>query len=382
MRGAGSIVGGGRLKGMVLVGIVACSVAVLLAVSQRAEAYIYWSNQTAGSIGRANTNGTGVNQSFITGLGRVVDVAVDDYHIYWTLLASDNVGRASLDGTNVKPNFITGCTNASGLAIYNDHIYWANSNGYIGRAGTDGSGVNQHWIDCDGESPFCLTGHAGYYYWAWYPAYHAEPNIARCNPPTASGGKVHYTNILGDYWIYPVYGLCATASHLWWRSDGVIGRAGTPDGISPDRDYITGLEGYGSGLAVLDNHIYYTTTGFYEGPANIGRVGTDGSSLNNAFITGCQTPSGVAADSRGPSTSLAAAADEIGASGLPLSVTIPLALKLKSARAAYDRGLVRTASLLVESAISQIRVQSGARIPTETAERWMTGLRLLKVHVV
>ncbi len=375
-------IGSKRLGGVFGIALLLCTLALLLVMSQRADAYIYWTNQTAYSIGRANTNGTGVNQSFITGLGRVVDVVVDDYHIYWTTLGHGEIGRASLDGTNVNPNFITGCASPSGLTIYNDHILWANYTGTIGRAGTDGTGVNQHWIDCDGETPYCLTGHAGYFYWAWYPPAYSCPNISRCNPPTSNGGTVHYTDILGDYWINPVYALCATASHLWWRSDGAIGRAGTPDGISPDRDYITGLEGYGSGLAALDNHLYYTTTGFYEGPANIGRVGTDGSGLNNAFITGCQTPSGVAADDRGPSASLAAASRDIAAAGLSPSVTTPLVLKLQAARAAYDRGIAKAARALVDSAISQIKAQSGRRIPTETAGRWTTALRLLLVHIV
>ena len=69
-----------------------------------------------------------------------------------------------------------------------------------------------------------------------------------------------------------------------------------------------GLEGYGSGLAEYNDYLYYTTTGFWEGPANIGRVKNDGSGLNNAYITGCSTPSGVYVDGRSAATSVAALA--------------------------------------------------------------------------
>jgi hypothetical protein len=370
-----------RSRGAVLLALIVCSSALLLALAQRAEAFVYWTNQTGYSIGRANTSGTGVNQGFITGLGRVVDVVVDDYHIYWTRLGYGEIGRAGLDGTNVNPSFITGCSSPDGLAIYNDHIYWANYTGTIGRAATDGTGVNQVWIDCK-ATPYNLTQHAGYFYWEWYSPAVSTPFVARMNPTTSSGGTVSHSNILGDYWIHPVYGLCATASHLYWRSDGAIGRASTPYGLSPDRNFITGLEGYGGGLAALDSHLYFTTTGFLEGPANIGRVGTDGSGLNNDFITGCQTPSGVAADDLSAATSVAGVAQQIAGARLPKRLVSRLVQKLRDARAALRGGHPKTALNILDATINEIRAQAGRKIPAATAERWITVLRLIKVHVV
>jgi hypothetical protein len=288
------------MRGLVLLGLLICSSALLLALAPRAEAFIYWTNQTGHSIGRANNNATGVNQNFITGLGRVFDIVVDDYHIFWT--GWNSIGRASLDGTNVNNSFITGIT-PTGLTLYDHHVYWSDYSGYIGRVGTDGTGINRTWINCK-ATPYCVTQHAGYFYWEWWSPTHSNPYIARDNP-TADGGTVTHTNILGDYWIYDAAALCATASHLWWRSDDNIGRASTPYGLNPDRNYISGLEGYNGGLAAYDDHLYYTTTGFWEGPANIGRVKNDGSGLNNAYITGCLTPSGVYVDGGSAATSVA-----------------------------------------------------------------------------
>jgi centrosomal CEP192-like protein/low-density lipoprotein receptor class B len=113
--------------------------------------HIYWSNASAanGSIGRANLDGTGVNQSFITGTNHPVAVAVDSGHIYWTNSFSGTIGRANLDGTGVNQSFITGANNPTGLAVDSGHIYWANRNAFpatIGRANLDGTSVNQGFI--------------------------------------------------------------------------------------------------------------------------------------------------------------------------------------------------------------------------------------------
>jgi sugar lactone lactonase YvrE len=125
--------------------------------------HVYWSNFCAdpslgcasdddpptGSIGRANLDGSGVDQAFIGGLGGPEAVAVDSQHIYWSgwypagLGASATIGRANLDGTGVEPAFIgLGEDGATGLAVDGAHIYWSTGlGGTIGRANLDGTGV-------------------------------------------------------------------------------------------------------------------------------------------------------------------------------------------------------------------------------------------------
>ena len=77
-------------------------------------------------IGRANLDGTGVNQSFITGVSSPTGVAVDAGHVYWANVAADTIGRANLDGTGVNQSFITGAGGPCGVAVDAGHIYWAN----------------------------------------------------------------------------------------------------------------------------------------------------------------------------------------------------------------------------------------------------------------
>jgi uncharacterized protein YjbI with pentapeptide repeats len=99
-------------------------------------------------------------------------LAVDYQHIYWTNLNAGTIGRANLDGSNVNPNFITGANtnNSWGVAVDDEHIYWASTLdqsafpqglGTIGRANLDGSDPNQSFITadtsvgtgCDQQSP-------------------------------------------------------------------------------------------------------------------------------------------------------------------------------------------------------------------------------------
>jgi streptogramin lyase len=119
-----------------------------LALVTRADAFVYWTNGNA--IGRANLDGTGVSQSFITGASAPQGVAVDSGHIYWANFNGQSIGRANLDGTGANQNFIafncgTFCSiQPAGLAIDADFIYWTKFNQLsIGRANLDGTGVNQ-----------------------------------------------------------------------------------------------------------------------------------------------------------------------------------------------------------------------------------------------
>src|SRR5919201_4463873 len=79
-----------------------------IAFAPRAEALIYWANSDGGggTIGRANLDGTGVNQSFITGASHPCGVAVNSSHVFWGNDSGSSVGRANLSGTGVSQGFI------------------------------------------------------------------------------------------------------------------------------------------------------------------------------------------------------------------------------------------------------------------------------------
>ena len=161
-------------------------------------AYVYWGG--GGAIGRANLDGTGVDQAFITGAsaGGGAGVAVDAAHVYWTNGLGDTIGRANLDGTGVEQSFVTGARFPAGVAADAAHVYWAHApaayTGAIGRANLDGTGVDQSFITFD-----LITG-------------------------------VPFTR-----------GLAVDAAHVYWASggNGAIGRANL-DGTGVDPSFITG----------------------------------------------------------------------------------------------------------------------------------------------
>ena len=179
---------------------------------------IYWTNNFSETIGRANLDGTGVDQNFITGGSNLVAVTVHGDYLYWTnvgpgglgnawigqskldgsqvhqqfilaggaagiaadrtylywtndgeagsLGGGQSVGRAKHDGTGIEESFITGANNPNSVAVNDTHIYWANAGGgTIGRANLDGTGVNENFIT-GVEGPQDVKVADGHIYWA------------------------------------------------------------------------------------------------------------------------------------------------------------------------------------------------------------------------
>jgi len=77
-------------------------------------------------MGRANLDGTAVNQSFISGAtypDGMVAIAAGPGHVYWTNGRYQNgnwnyyIGRANLDGSGVDQSFISGANGNGGIAV-------------------------------------------------------------------------------------------------------------------------------------------------------------------------------------------------------------------------------------------------------------------------
>jgi hypothetical protein len=156
----------------------------------------WWAPSSPTAIGRANVDGTGVDDRFITGLAiprspafQTADpcgIAVAGEYIYWMYGAESRkpapIGRANLDGTGVDKRFITGVPNGScAIAVDGGHIYWGNG-GFLGRANLDGTGVNRRFIPTPGGA--CgVAVYRGHIYWRQLTRRGAHPSatIGRAN---------------------------------------------------------------------------------------------------------------------------------------------------------------------------------------------------------
>ena len=111
--------------------------------------YIYWSDNTAGWIGRARLSDGYPEPSWINssaGEQNPCGIAVTSSHIYWTAAATGQILSADLDGSNSNV-LISGLAEPCGLTVHGSKLYWVNgglahsASATIGRANLDGSAV-------------------------------------------------------------------------------------------------------------------------------------------------------------------------------------------------------------------------------------------------
>jgi hypothetical protein len=285
-----------------------------------AAPYLYWANGKT-TIGRARLDGTGVEQSFVSGTGRrPCEVALDREHIYWGEALGGKVGspdkggaigRANRDGSGVNAEFIpTPAHHGCGVAIAGSHIYWTSwackivpgrgcwwapsSPAAIGRANVDGSGVDDRFITdlaiprsaaFQTADPCGIAVAGKYIYWI-YAAESGKPvTIGRANLDGTGVNKRFITGVTVGCAIVVVGG------HIYWTNAGftdtpAIGRANL-DGTGVNQHFIR-TAGIPCGVAVYQSHVYWgqSTGGSAHSSTTIGRANLDGSAVNNQFITG------------------------------------------------------------------------------------------------
>jgi hypothetical protein len=278
-------------------GVVAVLVLLALALASRANGSVYWGNSIgpgSDAVARANNDGTGVDQSFITGINAPCGVAVDGTHIYWTN-SEGTIGRANLDGTGVDQSFITDINAPCGVAVDGTHIYWTDlafdgGSDRIGRANLDGSGVNEEFIS-GADSPVAVAVDQAHLYWA------NNGNLQTIARANLDGTGVDQNFIDGGG--LPC-GVAVDSAHIYWTSFSTtdIGRANL-DGTGVDPSFVDGGDFLPCGVAVDSAHIWWTSANTNaDDPAGdaIGRANIDGSGANPTFTTGVHVTGGLAAD--------------------------------------------------------------------------------------
>jgi hypothetical protein len=251
-----------------------------------AEPFIYWANLNilafdGTTIGRANLDGTGVDDSFITGAAGPCGVAVNSSHVYWQNSGLQTIGRANLDGSGADQGFIDLDAQNCGVAVDDEHVYWAASQ-RIGRANLDGTGVEQQIVSTPANNCGVAVDDA-HVYWLNGPT----NAIGRADLDGGNPDPTFIEGLNGNS-----CGVTADAAHVYWGNNSSIGRANL-NGSSPDGDFIPGDGGNPSTPVVDDKHVYWANAANFSGDS-IGRANLNGSAVDQDFITGLLGPVGLA----------------------------------------------------------------------------------------
>jgi hypothetical protein len=249
-----------------------------------ANAGVYWGSMGGNTVGRANSDGSGVEPSLITGASQPWGVAVDGTHLYWANFTGHTIGRSNLDGTEVEQSFIEN-VEPTALAVAAGHIYWTDDGPRsIGRAKLDGTEVEREFIA--GAGTFAgLAANSEFLYWG-HPS--GEGAIARARLD-GSGFEEEFIDPAGP--LIP-YGVAADGGHVYWANsmNDSIGRADLSGG-SIEEEFIPNA--HPAGVAVDADYIYWGKASL---PQAIGRADIDGSNIQSAFVPGVEEAFGLAAD--------------------------------------------------------------------------------------
>ena len=177
--------------------------------------HIYWDNVGGNTIGRANLDGSGVDQRFITGAHAPVGVAVDSGAPgFRANNLDDSIGRANLDGSGVDQSFIS-AKDPCGPAVNATHLYWGTGLGdTIGRASLSGTGVDRKFIS--GTTFAC-------------PLALDAAHLDRAGLSTIGRAKLNGTGVERSF-IHGqdlTTGVAVDAAHVYWANGigAMIGRA-------------------------------------------------------------------------------------------------------------------------------------------------------------
>lgn len=216
--------------------------------------YLYWT--ALGGIGRRKLDGEGIYPATIVPhLDGPCGLTLDQGHIYWGNPGhpppgprAGSLGRANLNGSELISAFVTGIERPCDVTVGGGHVFWIERGFYqegggVGRAGLDGSSPQRPFIPFPSRNLSCgLTASGGYLYWGQGEA------IARAN---LEGGEANDT-FIPDAGV--VDGIAVQAGRIYWAAKwpggtSSIGRANL-DGSEADPTWIPSGEPELGGVAV------------------------------------------------------------------------------------------------------------------------------------
>ena len=253
-------------------------------VQQARSDFMYWADQNAGEILRANLDGTG-QQTLASGQRAPTGIALDlaAGKMYWTNQANPgDIRRANLDGTGQEILLVEIAPAGIALDVAKGKMYWTRPSGMdIRRANLDGTEMEILVTGQSNPSGIALDLAAAKMYWA---------NQLR-------GNTIWQANLDGTGQLILLSGLpepvdialdIAVGKMYWTDFQGDIRRANL-DGTGQET-IITGQIGaFGVDLDLADGKIYWTRDSIGR---DIQRANLDGTEME-ILVTG-NNPAGIA----------------------------------------------------------------------------------------
>ena|ERR1700733_2390447 len=169
-----------------------------------AGGWLYYVDQNA--IGRVRFNGTGLTRRFIrlpqeNGGGVAQGLATDGSHLYFSRCQTGEIGRVALSDTSLNLGFIKLPKNAcpQQLAVGNTHIYWTELGGHVGRAGLNGLGAADTWLNIrETQGPFNVAADNAGVFWDWGGAAGAPMYVGTASA-NGTGVRTHFLTGQGAF---------------------------------------------------------------------------------------------------------------------------------------------------------------------------------------
>jgi DNA-binding beta-propeller fold protein YncE len=254
-------------------------------VQQARSDFMYWADQNAGEILRANLDGTG-QQTLASGQRAPTGIALDlaAGKMYWTNQANPgDIRRANLDGTGQEILLVEIAPYGIALDVANGKMYWTRPIGRdIRRANLDGTGMEILVTGQNEPAGIALDVAAAKMYWA----------------NQLSGNTIWQANLDGTgQLILPLSGLrepvdialdIAEGKMYWTDFQGDIRRANL-DGTGQETIVTGQIGAFGVDLDLANGKIYWTRDSIGR---DIRRANLDGTEME-ILVTG-NNPAGIA----------------------------------------------------------------------------------------
>jgi len=311
-----------------LLGLLAAGMAAAAPLTASAADQIFVVNAGAFSVGKYASDGTVIDDSFISGFSHPIGIAVSGGYLLVSSITEGSVQRFDLrDGSTPSTAFVTGLSSPYGITVADGKLFAANYSGStIGEydAATGAtlkaafvSGLTQH-----PEGMVVANGNL-------YVTNFGGNTIGEYNATT--GAAIHATLISG---LNGPVGLAAANGYLYVTNyDGnSVGKYNAATGAAVKADFITGLDGpqgiaiRGGNLLVANSNSSSNSVGEYD-------AGT-GAVINPALISGLHSPQGIAVVSTTPAAPTAPAAIAIALAGKKRVTTTRAAYVLKGSSSA------------------------------------------------